>query len=458
MLTVAPRLYHFTAPPVDGQSFRQGWTAAIIRNYVERDHNFLHPQIDILGEKRWAYIELPFYEYLLALPMMIVGYGEGLIRLFNIACGLATVLLLFQLLREEGLSAEAAAAGAGCYAATPIAIFFDRALMMDAFVITLGAVYLLCLRRWIESGEIRTLAMAALALAIAVPQKLPIAWTAAACGVSLVLLRKGWKGIFSRVFLLSHGVVAALMLGWTAFVWFSGYGLLSESFTSARRWYFGQQALLDWERMRYFLLRMANGFSVVWAGLALAGLWHEFHARRAFVALLGGCGISAFLVFPNLNIVHTHYQLPVLFGVAPLAGVGLDMLLRAVPRRARSATLAVCLAGATAWGFEVARWSHFPLNWSHVEAARELETIPQNGPQLFYIEGGYYPTLHYLARRRGLVIPDGTYPHSAAFRDYKELLVFAPGDQPPPAAIVHGLGPFRRTGHYHYWQVYRRPE
>ena len=24
------------------------------------------------------------------------------------------------------------------------------------------------------------------------------------------------------------------------------------------------------------------------------------------------------------------------------------------------------------------------------------------------------------------------------------------------AAIAHGLGPFRRVGHYHYWQVYRR--
>src|SRR5712692_1475573 len=108
LLVLPARFYHFTAPPIDGQSFRQTWTASIVRNYVERDHNFLHPQIDVLGENTWAYIEFPLYEYLLALPMMAVGYSEGLIRVFNITCGLLTVLILFRFLSEEGLGAEAA--------------------------------------------------------------------------------------------------------------------------------------------------------------------------------------------------------------------------------------------------------------------------------------------------------------------------------------------------------------
>ncbi len=107
-LTVAPRLYHFTHPPIDAQHYRQTWTAAIIRNYVERDANFLRPDAGVLGENRWAYLEFPLYEYLLALPMMAAGYSEALIRLFNIACGLAMVLVLLQFLRDQGLSEEAA--------------------------------------------------------------------------------------------------------------------------------------------------------------------------------------------------------------------------------------------------------------------------------------------------------------------------------------------------------------
>src|SRR5712692_6601755 len=202
LMVLPPRFYHFTAPPIGGQSFRQTWTASIIRNYVERDRNFLHPQIDVLGENKWAYIEFPLYEYLLALPMMVLGYSEALIRVFNIACGLATVLVLFQFLREEGLSLEAAMAGAGCYAATPIAIFFDRALMMDTFVVMLGALYLLYLRRWAENGHLGTLLMATVILSVAVLQKLTAVWPALVYGFCLVWLRKGVAGLLSRRFLV----------------------------------------------------------------------------------------------------------------------------------------------------------------------------------------------------------------------------------------------------------------
>src|SRR5712692_1551835 len=144
--------------------------------------------------------------------------------------------------------------------------------------------------------------------------------------------------------------------------------------------------LLRWERLRYFVLRMANGFSLAWALCAAAGARLEWLKGRASLLVLAACGLSAFLVFPEPNIVHTHYQLPILFAVAPLAGMGLAALVEALTSRVprwRYALLTFCLAGGTGWGFQVARWSHFPLELHQLEAAQELESIPQTGPQLF---------------------------------------------------------------------------
>lgn len=452
-LTLAPRFYHFTVPPVDGQHFRQTLTASIIRNYVERDRNFFHPQVDVLPDNTWWYVEFPLYEYLLALPMMVLGYSEALIRLFNIACGLATVLLLFRFLEEQGLSPAAAAAGAGCYAATPIAIYFDRALMMDTFVVTMGAVYLLALGRWISSGSRPALAIATVALAIAVTQKLPTAWPAGLFGAGLVLLRRGWRGWVSPGFLICHGVAAGSMAAWTGFVWLSGYGLLSLR-SNNWQWYFGWNKLLSWGPTLDFLKRMANGFSVTWALLALLGGWLAWRKQQRELILLAVCGLSAYFMFPNLNLVHTHYQLPILFAVAPLAGLGLASV-AGVVRRWQVPALALGLAGATAWGFDVARWSHFPLETRHLDAARELASIPHTGPRMYYVEGGYVPTLHYLARRRGPILQDGELPDADRWNGYHELLIYSQ-EIHPPAPIAHHMRRFRLEARYHHWHVYRR--
>jgi hypothetical protein len=165
------------------------------------------------------------------------------------------------------------------------------------------------------------------------------------------------------------------------------------------------------------------------------------------------CGLSAYGMFPNLNLVHTHYQLPILFAVAPLAGLGLAAATRALGRWERPG-LALALAGITVWGFDVARWSHFPLETRLLSVARELASIPENGPQMFYVEGGYLPTLHYAARRRGLILQDGAVPDAAIYEKYKEFLIF-PGDH-PPLTMAHKMTRFRLATRYHYWAVYRR--
>src|SRR6185436_8071495 len=81
--------------------------------------------------------------------------------------------------------------------------------------------------------------------------------------------------------------------------------------------------LLSWGPTGDFLERMANGFSVAWALLAVAGGWLAWRKQHRELILLALCGLSAYILFPNLNLVHTHYQLPILFAVAPLAGLGL---------------------------------------------------------------------------------------------------------------------------------------
>ena len=458
ILTLVPRSYKFTNPPIDGQSFRQTLTASIIRNYVERDHNFLHPQVDFLGDNNWFYLEFPLYEYLLALPMMVFGYSEALIRLFNIACGLGTVLLLFHFLSEEGLTREEAAAGAACYAATPIAIFFDRALMMDSFVLMLGTLYLLGLRRWIERGSLRALAAATVALSIALVQKLPVVWPAALFGCYLVVRRKRMRGLLSAGFLICHGVAALSLLSWAVFVWSASHGHMSQQLGNARQWFFGWGTLLRWGVMWHYIQRVAGGFSAAWAALAALGAWLAFRSRQFILLLFALCGLSEFVMFPNLNVIHSYYQLCLLCAVAPLAGLALERLVKAVPlHSAQPALLIACLAGLTWWGFQVARDTYFPLETWNWAAAQELKRIPQNGAELFYIDGSIFPGLHYLAHRRGLIITDGTLLSSGAFKGYNELLVSVSGYH-APVGITHYLGPFRLTAHYHYWEVYTRRE
>jgi len=105
----------------------------------------------------------------------------------------------------------------------------------------------------------------------------------------------------------------------------------------------------------------------------------------------------------------------------------------------------------------VAQWSHFPVERRYVDAARELVSIPENGPPLFYVEGGYLPTVHYLARRRGLIIQAGAHPHSSLYREYREFLVLEAG-QRPPDRIAHFMEGWRLKERYHHWQVYTRSE
>jgi 4-amino-4-deoxy-L-arabinose transferase-like glycosyltransferase len=385
--------------------------------------------------------------------MMVLGYSEALIRLFNIACGLATVLLLFRFLEDQCLSPAAAAAGAGCYAATPIAIYFDRALMMDTFVVMMGALYLVALRRWIAGGSRTTLAIATVALAIAVTQKLPTAWPAGLFGAGLVLPRQGWRGWLRPGFLFCHGITVACMAAWTGSVWLSGYGLLSLR-SHNWEWYFGWSKLLSWVPTLGFLARMANGFSITWAVLAIVGGWLAWRKQHRELILLAVCGLSAYFLFPNLNLVHTHYQLPILFAVAPLAGLGLAGVAGLV-RGWQVPAVVFSLAGATAWGFEVARWSHFPMETRHLEGARELASLPNFGPRMYYVEGGYVPTLHYLARRRGPILQDGDLPDADRWNGYDELLIYSRGMH-PPAPIARHMRRFRPEARHDHWHVYRR--
>ena len=150
-----PRLYHFTAPPVDHQSWRQTQTLMVARNFFLGEMRLFHPQVDWLSttrtpEKRsLGGSELNVVPLLTAFLYSCFGVEHWVGRLVPLFFSMLGLVFYHRLARN--LQGEGSALLATAFLAfSPYFIFMGRVQMPESFAFAMSFATLLFYRKWIE--------------------------------------------------------------------------------------------------------------------------------------------------------------------------------------------------------------------------------------------------------------------------------------------------------------------
>src|SRR4051794_20499725 len=82
-------------PPFDYHAARQTQTLSTIQAYHKDGIDLLHPRVNYAGYPGVFVLELPIFQALIALSFRLLGFHLEIIRIFNIALGLATAWFLY---------------------------------------------------------------------------------------------------------------------------------------------------------------------------------------------------------------------------------------------------------------------------------------------------------------------------------------------------------------------------
>jgi len=403
-LAAVLRSYHLAYPAWDYHNWRQSITLMLARDFARHGFHLLHPQVAWIGGSPSApsYFgaEFSIQSVLAAVLYRVFGESDAAARLVVIAFSLLGIYCLYELLgRRAGVAA--AALGAFIYSLLPYHLFFGRVFMPDIPAISLALAGLNVLDRWTDSRKSSSLAAAAVLTALAILQKLPVAFA------TLPALYLFWLAYGRRLFARPEPYLFALIAGLPEAVWyahiiatqqqnaFSAYAVQQLSF--ARHlglWFEGGFA------MHVFKGLSKEAFSALGLGLAVLGLCWFAQGRAAWIFRLWIAGAALFLfLIPDVVSGNLYYLTLLLPGGAALAGL---TLARSARGRNTYALLAVVLAIYAAGAISAA----LPLYQSDrlpYDLGLLLRSLTQP-PELLVTESGGSPNMLYAAERRGWLL------------------------------------------------------
>lgn len=142
------RLQNLTSPMLDAYYFRQTQTATIARNFYKNGINLLRPELDIfgIGRERFLILESPLYEAAVALVSFLFDYSEVVARLVSITSGIISGIFLYFIVILLSGNRSLALLSLIFYLFFPINIFFQRAVLIESFVVML---HLLAILLWL---------------------------------------------------------------------------------------------------------------------------------------------------------------------------------------------------------------------------------------------------------------------------------------------------------------------
>ena len=195
ILAVAARLILINQPYVDHWSWRQSDVAAIARNFYEGGFHFSYPQIDWAGDATgYVGTEFPILPFLTALCYKVAGIHEWIGR-SQAVIFFAVSLPFFFLLVREIFGSAAAVWATFFFSLAPLNIFAGRSFMPDVPSLSLAIIGLYLFLRWVNSGGLLLLFLAAVAMSLSLLIKItsiiifaPLLYLAVAGGFDLGLV------------------------------------------------------------------------------------------------------------------------------------------------------------------------------------------------------------------------------------------------------------------------------
>ncbi len=330
------RLVHLDARPIGHHSWRQADTASIARNFHEQGYQLFFPRID-WAQPGFVEMEFPLYPWVVALAYGAFGEHTALARLLSAAASVATVFILFLLVRrfvgpEEGLWA------AFVWAILPYGIYFGRAIMPESWMLAFSVLGVYLFARWTERRTSLLFFASAFAVALACLVKLPSLYLGLPLG--WLAWRAFGRRLLGRWELWLFGLLVATPVA--AWYWHAHhlgttfgatFGILSGPTGKLGGW----RTLLDLDFYnRVFIVHFANrvltlvGFGLFLIGLALP---RKESRERLFDWWLLGASIML-LAGSAGSYAHDYYALPLMIPGVALAAKALARI------RARSTGLA----------------------------------------------------------------------------------------------------------------------
>ena len=320
------QLVGITDPPLEiAHSWRQAFTAMVTRNYVELGMDWLHPRIDMAGEKSGIVgAEFPLFNFLSFLVSKLFGYQHWHGRIVNLVVVMWGAYSFYCVLKS--MLSERVAYFSLVVLLCSSWFTFSRKIMPDTFSVSLVLVGLRYGFSFWNSGRWSHWFFAVVAIALGVLSKIPAMSLLAIVGLPLFVKVDNVK----RVIWVILGVVISVA---PALLWYF-YWVPKLNITYGYHLYFQKGLVEGWQEIKplWRLLLEKFYFTSYYSFLALLlgmfGVWALMRRKQKSVAV--ALALIAFVfglfilktgaVFPQ----HTYYSIPFIPVMALLSGLGLD--------------------------------------------------------------------------------------------------------------------------------------
>jgi len=322
------QLIGITDPPLEmAHSWRQSFTAMITRNYAEMGMDWLHPRIDMAGEKPGIVgSEFPLFNFLSLIFCKLFGYQHWYGRAVNVAFVIwgAQSYYLIVKNRFSGQTALYAMVVLLCSSW----FTFSRKIMPDTFSVSLVLIGIRYAFDYYQSGSLRYYFLSIMLVAFGVLSKIPAMSLLAMVGVLPFMTSVDPRK--KRFILL--GVLLGVAPGlWWYFFWVPhlnttyGYhlyfpkGLLEGLMEILPLW----RLLLE----KFYFTSYYSFLALLLAFVGLISLKSKSLRTESWALTLITLVFCVFVlktgaVFPQ----HTYYSIPFIPVMALLSGLGLDFL------------------------------------------------------------------------------------------------------------------------------------
>ena len=322
---IVVRIKNFTAPLVDAHAMRQTDTECVAYFLANDKASFLMPKACLMrpvsNTDGYFFLEMPFYEGLIALGYKILGSEVWVGRLVNLILYGVGSLALFGLLKGW-INKTAAIFGVLIYSFMPGSIFFvGHAIHPDATAVSFIWVSLYLIWKYREKGKIWWLILSGLFLGISVASRpfglicLPL------LGYFLWLRKSRW---WNYLLVLALGVS---FYGWWR--WWTNYLGIDVSWEN---WVLsGREQIFNLGILKNLVWKNITGETMgkTASGLAMVGfLMGIFRKDKKIIPLiLWIFGVFVYWVLvPNGNLTHQYYADVYIPLVVILAAMGLNWI------------------------------------------------------------------------------------------------------------------------------------
>lgn len=417
------RLHHLSAPMADSLQAKQVYIANKARSIARAPMNPLRNTLDFLDDRggRTTLIEeVPLYTGLLGLGYRLAGEREWVGHALSLAGTLAALGAFFALVRREW-DDRAAITATILLSATPLLIFYGRAVLPDPWMLAGMLASAACYRRYLDEGGRRWLAAAAMAGLGAASFKY------FGLMVLLPLAEMAWRksgtprAVLSRPFLVLTAVMIVPIAAWMVLVFHQAPNPLRSGW-------------VDGKVTPYLILQAPETFATkaFWAGLfgrfplrdcgpvtailMAAGIVAAARSRKSppgFLWAWTAMGLVFYVLLGPKLRDHDYYEMMMLPAAALWATIGLHALasLAPSPNPARSGVVAAVLGLAVVVQSPWISGGMFRQDEGKLALAARLRELSPPGGRVVAIGPGIeFPTVVHYSQLEGWPVHSPSLP------------------------------------------------